>query len=72
MNQMTQENPARKKSNMKVIALALVCVILAASLVGVIAVYVPNNSQAQLTEKDNTIKLVANSNQCFRISTVNN
>jgi hypothetical protein len=55
MNQMTQENPVGKKSNMKVIALAIVCVILAASLVGVIAVYVPNNSQAQLTEKDNTI-----------------
>ena len=55
MNQMTQENPVQKKSNMKVIALVVVCVILAASLVGVIAVYVPNNSQAQLTEKDNTI-----------------
>jgi hypothetical protein len=55
MNQMIQENPVGKKSNVKVIALALVCVILAASLVGVIAVYVPNNSQAQLTEKDNTI-----------------
>ena len=55
MNQMTQENTVQKKSNMKVIALAVVCVILAASLVGVIAVYVPNNSQAQLTEKENTI-----------------
>jgi hypothetical protein len=53
--QMTQENPVQKKSNFKVIALAVVCVILAASLLGVIAVYVPNNSQAQLTEKDNTI-----------------
>jgi hypothetical protein len=52
---MTQENPVQKKSKMKVIALAVVCVILAASLVGVIAVYVPNNSQAQLTEKENTI-----------------
>jgi len=52
---MTQENPVQKKSNMKVIGLAVVCVILAASLVGVIAVYVPNNSQAQLTQKDNTI-----------------
>ena len=55
MNQMTQENSVQKKSNMKVIALVVVCVILAASLVGVIAVYVPNNSQAQLKEKDNTI-----------------
>jgi len=52
---MTQENLVQKKSNMKVIALVVVCVILAASLVGVIAVYVPNNSQAQLTEKENTI-----------------
>jgi hypothetical protein len=55
MSLMTQENLVQKKSNMKVIALAVVCVILAASLVGVIAVYVPNNSQAQLTEKENTI-----------------
>jgi peptidoglycan hydrolase CwlO-like protein len=55
MNQMTQENPVQRKSNMKIIALVVVCVILAASLVGVIAVYVPNNSQAQLTEKENTI-----------------
>jgi cell division protein FtsB len=55
MNQMTQENPVQKKSNMKIIALVIVCVILAASLIGVIAVYVPNNMQAQLTEKENTI-----------------
>jgi hypothetical protein len=55
MNQMTQENPVQKKNNMKVIVLAVVCIILAASLVGVIAVYVPNNSQAQLTEKEKTI-----------------
>ncbi len=52
---MTQENPVHKKSNMKIIALAVICVILTASLIGVIAVYVPNNSQAQLTEKENTI-----------------
>ncbi len=52
---MTQENTVQKKNNMKVIALAVVCVILASSLIGVIAVYVPNNSQAQLTEKENTI-----------------
>jgi hypothetical protein len=55
MNLMTQENPVQKKNNMKVIALLVVCVILAASLIGVVAVYVPNNSQAQLTEKDKTI-----------------
>jgi hypothetical protein len=53
--QMTQENTVQKNSNMKVIALAVICVILAASLVGVIAVYVPNNSQALLTERENTI-----------------
>ncbi len=52
---MTQENPVQKKSKMKIIALAVICVILTASLIGVIAVYVPNNSQAQLTEKENTI-----------------
>jgi hypothetical protein len=55
MSQMTQEKLVQKKSNMKVIALAVVCVILAASLVGVIAVYIPNNSKVQLTEKENTI-----------------
>lgn len=58
MNHMSQENPVQKKSNTKVIALAIVCVILAASLVGVIAIYLPSvNSdlQAQITQKDNTI-----------------
>ena len=73
MNQMTQENPVQKKSNMKVIALVVVCIILAASLVGVIAVYVLNNSQAQLTEKDNTISsLQAQINALeYQISTTN-
>jgi hypothetical protein len=40
---------------MKVIALAIICVILAASLVGVIAVYQPTNLQSQIADKDNTI-----------------
>jgi hypothetical protein len=73
MNQMTQENPVGKKSNMKVIALAVVCVILAASLVGVIAVYVPNNSQAQLTEKDNTINSLRTQINAleYQLSTIN-
>lgn len=53
MNHMTQENPIQKKINIKVIALAVVCVILAASLVGVLALYLPN--QSQMAEKDNTI-----------------
>jgi hypothetical protein len=54
---MSQENNVQKKSNPKivVIALAVICVILAASLVGVIAIYQPNGSQAQLAEKDSTI-----------------
>ena len=73
MNQMAQENPVQKKRNVKVIALVVVCVILAASLVGVIAVYVPNNSQAQLTEKDNTISsLQAQINALeYQLSTTN-
>ena len=54
---MSQENNVQKKSNPKivVIALAVICVILAASLVGVIAIYQPNGSQAQLAAKDSTI-----------------
>ena len=46
---MTQD----KKSNMKVTALAIICVILAASTVGALALYIPN--QAQIAEKDQTI-----------------
>ncbi len=54
---MSQENKVQKKSNQKiiVIALSIICIILAASLVGVIATYKPNDSQAQLAEKDSTI-----------------
>jgi len=48
---MTQENPVQKKRNIKIIALAVICVILAASLVGVVAVYQPN----QFAEKQATI-----------------
>jgi hypothetical protein len=57
MRAMSQENNVQKTSNPKtvVIALAVICVILAASLIGVIALYQPNNSQAQLAEKDSTI-----------------
>jgi hypothetical protein len=53
---LTPQLPVRKR-NIKVIALAIICVILAASLVGVIAVYQPTNTnlQSQITEKDNTI-----------------
>jgi hypothetical protein len=54
MRAMSQENNIQKTSNPKivVIALAVICVILAASLIGVIALYQPNNSQTQLAEKD--------------------
>lgn len=61
---MSQENsvsltpqPSVRKRNIKVIALAIICVILAASLVGAIAFYQPTttNLQSQITEKDNTI-----------------
>lgn len=53
MNNMNQEIPVKKKSNVTVIALAVICIILAASLVGVTAVYV--NNQSQITSKDKTI-----------------
>jgi cell division protein FtsL len=51
--------PTQKKvvNRTMVIALGLTCLILAAGLVGSIAVYMPmvNNLQSQITEKDNTI-----------------
>ena len=57
---MSQKNSAEKKTNKKVIALGIICIILAASLIVVFAVYLPkaNNSdlQEQLAEKDNTIQ----------------
>ena len=46
---MTQE----KKGNLKVTALAIVCLVLIASTVGVLALYIP--VQSQLAEKDQTI-----------------
>ena len=49
-------SPSAGKRNMKVITLAIICVVLAAGLVGVIAVYGPNsNLPTQITNKDNTI-----------------
>ncbi len=52
---MSQENNVQRKGNLKVLVFALVgvVVILAASLVGVIAIYQPIDSQ--LAAKDNTI-----------------
>jgi hypothetical protein len=59
---MTQETTTERKVDKKVIALAIICIILAASLVGVVAVYQPaansesqSDLQAQITEKDNQI-----------------
>ena len=51
MNNMGVYNPGPKKKSKKFIALVVVCIILAASLVGVIAIYLPS----QQAEKDNTI-----------------
>jgi hypothetical protein len=50
---MTQETQENKGRSIKVIALAVICIILAASTVGVLALYLPN--QTQLDEKDQTI-----------------
>lgn len=51
MSDMTQQAPAQKGSK-KIIALAIICVILAASLVGVIAVYQPTGLEEELAEKE--------------------
>ena len=56
----TPPPPAAKKRSMKVVALAAICIILAASLVGVGALYLtkPTNNadlQAQIAEKENLI-----------------
>ncbi len=52
---MSQESSVQKKGNSKILVFALIaiCVILAGSLVGVIAIYQPLDSQ--MTAKDNTI-----------------
>ena len=54
---MGQENSIQKKSNPKilVVALAVICILLAASVVGVVTFYQPNGSSSQLAEKDQTI-----------------
>lgn len=43
------------KWNMKVVTLGVVCIVLAASLIGVLAVYQPTSLQAQLNDKDKKI-----------------
>jgi len=47
--------PSAGKSDMKVVAVTVVCIVLAASLVGVLVVYPPNNLKAQLNDKENLI-----------------
>jgi hypothetical protein len=47
--------PSAGKRNVKVIALAVVCIILAASLVGFFVVYQPTNLQAQIKDKNGQI-----------------
>jgi len=76
MNLMSQENPVQKKSNLKVIALAVICVILAASLVGVIALYRPSANttdlQTQITDRDNTISTLNATIQTLQAQANNN
>ncbi len=53
-------NPGQKKKSMKVIALVVVCIVLGAGLVSVLALYLSRGNpssdlQAQIIQKDNTI-----------------
>jgi flagellar basal body-associated protein FliL len=70
MKYMGVYNPGPKKRNIKVLALAVVCVILAASLVGVIAVYALNGNsadlKAQITTKDNMISSLQANNTALQ------
>lgn len=80
---MSQENidlpppppPTIGKRNTKVIALAVICIVLSASLVGVIAVYAPagNNSdlKAQIAQNDITIASLNQSIQELQASSPN-
>ncbi len=45
----------KKTSNKIVIALAVICIILIASLAGIFAIYQPTNLKSQLAEKDQSI-----------------
>lgn len=47
--------PREGKWNLKLIALAVACVVLAASLVSILAVYQPTNLQAQINDKNKEI-----------------
>ena len=50
---MSQETPVKKKTSAKFLALTIICIILAAGLVGLAAVYLSN--QSQISQKDSTI-----------------
>jgi hypothetical protein len=65
MSSLTQENTSiNKGTNVKVVALAVICIVLAASLVGVIALYLPaagnSDLQSQLTAKNAQITQLQN------------
>jgi cell division protein FtsB len=53
MKRMSQETPVMKKTSAKFLALTIICIILAAGLVGLAAVYLSN--QSQISEKDTAI-----------------
>ncbi len=67
---MSQDNPIQKKTSMKVITLAVLCVLLAASLVAVIAIYAtngnPSDLKGQITEKNNLISSLQANNTALQ------
>lgn len=48
--------PPQGKFNLKVLALAVVCIVLAAGIVGILVVYQPTSLQSQVNSKNNEIK----------------
>jgi cell division protein FtsL len=52
--------PSAGKTDMKFIALLVICVVLIAGLISVFVVYQPTNLQAQITEKNNEISKLNN------------
>lgn len=58
---MSQETPIKKKRNTVVIALLVICIVLAASLIGVVAIYL--NDQSQISQKDATIVTLTGENE---------
>jgi flagellar basal body-associated protein FliL len=70
MNNMGVYNPGPKKKNIKVIALAAVCIILAAGLVGVTAIYLSSGNtadlKAQIADKDAAISSLQANNTALQ------